>query len=991
LFTPGFFPSFTILGGKVLFAGADSNGNENLWVTDGTASGTSELSVTGTGSLFNKGYLPSFTVLGGKALFATDVQTELWVTDGTAAGTSELSVAGGGPLYPSGLTVFGSEVLFEGIDANGLDVAWVTDGTAAGTSELLLVAPPATVTSVTPSQASGVVGAGQTITITVGLSGPVRVSGDTSALSLTLNDGGTAFYDAAASAALGDPSKLVFDYTVGSSIHEYNVAELAVQGGNLGGATILNAAANVPDFSGLATVFPNLEVIVAPPATVTSLVASPASGVEGIGQAITFTLTMSKAVTVAGGTPELFLNDGGTATYDAAATAALGNPTKLVFDYTVGANDRSVSALAVVGGSYNGATITDAAGVAPDFSNELTTFANLEVVVAPPATVTSVVASPSSGVAGVGHAITLTLTMSKAVTVSGGTPELFLNDGGTATYDAAATAALNDPTKLVFDYTVGGNDKSVSALAVVGGSYNGATIRDAGGAVPDFSNDLTTFPNLGVVVPPTATVTSVVASPSTGSEGVGQTITLTLAMSGAVTVSGGTPQLYLNNGARATYDAAATAALGDPTKLVFDYTVALSDRSVAALAVIGGSYNGATIQDADGGTPDFSNEVTTFPNLAVVVPLAAVTSVVTSPSSGTIGLGEAITITLAMSRAVTVSGGTPYLALNDGGTATYDAAATAALADPTKLVFDYTVGAADEFSGAAFGSYQPTVPALAIVGGSFNGATIEDAAGTIPDFSGSLKSLPLQVVDAPAVTSVVATQPGGEVLQGSLLGIDLHTSEAVNVTGTPALLLNDAATVSYDAGLSTATDLFFIYRAGPEITTDLRISGIQSTTGGQITAAHGGDANLSGAGADLGLQVNTTSTGPAGPSSGNLSVGGGLELFGPSTAAVSFAGSTGLLKLDDSQGFAGTVAGFASTTTIQPSGTEIDFADIAFGANTTLGYTPNAADTGGMLTVSDGTAAANILLFGNYTAASFVKFDDSTGHTAVQNPSILGL
>jgi hypothetical protein len=62
----------------------------------------------------------------------------LWVTDGTAAGTSELTVAGPPFRYgPSGLTAFGSEVLFEAQTSSGsFGDLWVTDGTGAGTSEL---------------------------------------------------------------------------------------------------------------------------------------------------------------------------------------------------------------------------------------------------------------------------------------------------------------------------------------------------------------------------------------------------------------------------------------------------------------------------------------------------------------------------------------------------------------------------------------------------------------------------------------------------------------------------------------------------------------------------------------------------------------------------------------------------------------------------------------------------------------------------------------
>jgi ELWxxDGT repeat protein len=71
-----------------------------------------------------------------------------------------------------------------------------------------------------------------------------------------------------------------------------------------------------------------------------------------------------------------------------------------------------------------------------------------------PLRVASVSASPAIGDLDTGHAVTLTLVMSEAAIVSGGVPTLILNDGRSAAYDAAETASLGDPTKLVFDYVV---------------------------------------------------------------------------------------------------------------------------------------------------------------------------------------------------------------------------------------------------------------------------------------------------------------------------------------------------------------------------------------------------------------------------------------------------------------------------------------------------------------------------------------------------------
>ncbi len=355
--------------------------------------------------------------------------------------------------------------------------------------------------------------------------------------------------------------------------------------------------------------------------TLVAVTATPSSGTESAGQTVALTLAMSHAVSVSGGIPTLALNDGGTADYNAAATAALGDPTKLVFDYTVATTDHDVTGLAIVGGNPNGASILDAAGNIPNFAALFATFPNLDIAPIPPATVTAVSASPSGGIELVGQTMTLTVTMSKAVSVSGGAPTLILNDGGTATYSAAETAALNDPTKLVFSYTVASSDLNVSALAIVNGNPNGATVVDSSGNIPNFAGVFATFP--GISVATSTVVKSVAASPAAGIENPGQTIVITLAMNDDVTVSGGTPTLALNTGGTASYNATATAALHDPTKLVFDYTVGATDQTVNTLAIVGGSLNGANILDVYGKFPNFAGALTSFPGLGVDPPSGA--------------------------------------------------------------------------------------------------------------------------------------------------------------------------------------------------------------------------------------------------------------------------------------------------------------------------------------------------------------------------------
>jgi Bacterial Ig-like domain/RTX calcium-binding nonapeptide repeat (4 copies) len=158
----GISPDFASLGNKAVFVSRNLGGYPDLAVTNGTPAGTSELTIPSAFSngLFAANLPPDFVVLGAKALFQgydLSGHVGLWVTDGTAADTSELSVKLSN-AYSGGLldgapnfAVFGSEVLFDGVDKSGNLTLWVTNGTSAGTSEVSTVAvAPSDITVIPP-------------------------------------------------------------------------------------------------------------------------------------------------------------------------------------------------------------------------------------------------------------------------------------------------------------------------------------------------------------------------------------------------------------------------------------------------------------------------------------------------------------------------------------------------------------------------------------------------------------------------------------------------------------------------------------------------------------------------------------------------------------------------------------------------------------------------------------------------------------------------
>jgi hypothetical protein len=176
-------------------------------------------------------------------------------------------------------------------------------------------------------------------------------------------------------------------------------------------------------------------------------------------------LTMSEAVTVADGTPILSFNDGGTAVYDAANS----NSTTLAFDYTPG--PIGVTELDVTSVNLNGAAIQDSNGNNADFSS----LVGLPLATMPVVNFISATTNNNATEIGVGQVVTITVTASEDVTVTG-VPTLQLSDNEVATYQSGSGT-----DELTFTYTVQSADIT-SNLQVTGLNLpNGASIEDQAG------------------------------------------------------------------------------------------------------------------------------------------------------------------------------------------------------------------------------------------------------------------------------------------------------------------------------------------------------------------------------------------------------------------------------------------------------------------------------------------------------------------------------
>ncbi|WP_136623504.1 heparin lyase I family protein, partial [Bradyrhizobium centrolobii] len=617
------------------------------------------------------------------------------------------------------------------------------------------------ITKVTTSAPTGETVTGSAITFTLKMSSAVSVTGTPT---LTLNDGGTAVYSGGSGT-----NSLTFTYTVGAN--DSIAKGLAISGANLpNGASITDSSGNAAILTGAAVQFPGVIIDTQP--VKTPVFGDPVDNGNGT---FTFTGTAGANTTVYFSTPygtvlgnapvdstghwsfttPTFAGNtwnsiqaydvnslgdisaigsengvgfgnnsnlppspaitgnalvGNVVTLYGSVTAGYSITKVTIFDGTtqIGTatinsdNTWSFTTTALPNGVHNfSAKVTNATGTsAGSVPDSITVGTVTSPVDTTAPTVSSVAASGTgitsgNGTIGVGSVVTLTVNLSEAVTVAGGTPTLTLNDGGTATY-----AGGSGTSALTFSYTVAAG-QNTSDLAVTAVNLNAATVKDSAGNAANLAGVVTNPSGTLQIDTTTPTVSSVAASGSgitsgNGNLNAGDVVTLTVNLSSAVTVAGGTPTLTLNDGGTATY----TGGSGT-NALIFSYTVA-AGQNTSDLAVTAVNLNAATVKDSAGNAANLAGAVTNpsgtlqIDTTAPTVSSVAASGTGITSGNGTIGVGSVVTLTVNLSEAVTVAGGTPTLALNNGGTATYTGGS-----GTSALTFSYTVAAGQNTSDLA--------------------------------------------------------------------------------------------------------------------------------------------------------------------------------------------------------------------------------------------------------------------------------------------------
>ncbi|CAH9056592.1 hypothetical protein PSECIP111951_01492 [Pseudoalteromonas holothuriae] len=503
---------------------------------------------------------------------ATNVSTDdftLSTVTGNASGTiASVSASSGSSITVTVNGISGTGSIRLDLNANtnivdGLGNGNNTNGYVASFNGAVhavdTVAP--SVSSVSASSNDGTYKVGDTVTVTVGFNEAITVTGSPT---ITLETGTT---DRTATYSSGSGSDtLSFAYTVqsgdvSSDLSYTSTSALALAGGTLNDAGGNAATLTLVTPGATNSLSANKALVIDGVAPVVSSVSSTTTnGLYKVGDSIVVTVTFDDAVTVTG-TPTLTLETGAN---DRAASYVSGSgSTTLNFSYTVQSNDVSsdlayvsTSALALAGGS-----ISDSAGnnaslalATPGATNSLSASKALVIDGVVP-TVSSVSSFTANGTYKVGDSLTITVTFSENVTVTG-TPTLTLETG---TNDRVASyISGSGGTLLSFSYTVQSGDLSndlayttSSALALNGGSINDSSGNTATLTLPTPSTANSLSANKAFVIDgalPTLDASN--STPANGSYGLAANGNLVMSFSEAVAL--GTGNITLVNAANSS-------------------------------------------------------------------------------------------------------------------------------------------------------------------------------------------------------------------------------------------------------------------------------------------------------------------------------------------------------------------------------------------------------------------------------------------------------
>ncbi|WP_424594658.1 beta strand repeat-containing protein [Bradyrhizobium sp.] len=505
-------------------------------------------------------------------------------------------------------------------------------------------------------------------------------------------------------------------------------------------------------------------------------------------------------------------------------------------------------------------------------------------------TVTSVVSSgpgidgSGNGDLNAGHVVTLTVNMSEAVTVAGGTPTLSLSNGGTASYTGGTGTALT------FSYTVGAG-QDTGDLAVTSFNLNGATLQDAAnnnavlsGAVSNPAGAL----QIDTTAPTVTSITSIALGGVGGNhwvitgtaeansnvaifDGVTQLSTVTASVSGSwsYTTTGS-----VTNSSAHTFTANASDAAGNTSAFLAawiegasgnDTFAFASEASLVAPGAVSGNGGADTISMIAAVTlnsGDFAN-VTSVQTLQLTgantitlgadAAAAGIVNVVTGTGATSVTDSNGVTLNvnataLANNTALTLVGSAAEVVtglVGDIAAGSLTGALTVTTGDAADNGISITTGSAATSITDAFNTDTVTVNATALAQNTaltLTGSAAEVVTGLVGDIAAGSLTGALTVTTGDAADNGISITTGSAATSiTDAFNTDTVTVNATALTANTLTLSGSAAaTVTLGTGgnLAAGTD-----------TGNLTVNG--GSANNTITTGSGNDTIKGGAGADL--------------------------------------------------------------------------------------------------------------------------------------------
>ncbi|HXU99880.1 MAG TPA: hypothetical protein VG166_05225, partial [Caulobacteraceae bacterium] len=296
----------------------------------------------------------------------------------------------------------------------------------------------------------------------------------------------------------------------------------------------------------------------------------------------------------------------------------------------------------------------------------------------------------------------------------------------------------------------------------------------------------------------------------------------------------------------------------------------------------------------------------------------------------------------------------------------------------------YLSGAGDVFIEEGSGVIDGSILCVAT---SFPTGLLElaadDGAGTISGLGSSITGFANVEVKSGGTWTLAGanTIVAGETLTNAADLVDDGT-----LTNGGAVVLQAAMRLATNAEIDNVAGAFMTLVAGAGVLAAGGATGLTLVNAG-VVASPGGSSPAE-------IAADVVNTGSVLTDGGVLNIDGAVSGAGAwrigadatldlhnavaAGATIAFAGEDGLATIGDAAGFAGTIAHFASTDSLDVTGATIDLSTVALNAKTKLSWSDEG--TYGVLTVTDGTRTAHVAFAGRYDTASFtLKSDGGSG------------